>query len=292
MTPLPPDLPVVDHHAHLSPSGEGVAAARRFRAAGGTHLFLATQNYAPDVPTTLAGYEAQFRTTVDLGTAIEREAGLRVYPVIAPYPVDLLRQAETLGAPAATELQGEALELAGRWIEEQRAVALGEVGRPHFPVPPELGEAVESVLRTALEVGRDVGCPVLVHAEELTADGFRDLVAFAARASFPVGRLIKHYHRTVLSSEEYHGMVPSYLARRETVARALPTAGPWFLETDFLDDPTRPGAVLDLATVPRRVTTDLAAHPEHQDAWRVPFQTSVTRVYGFTPEVDREGRPR
>ncbi|MGI0156215.1 MAG: hypothetical protein ACREDE_08840, partial [Thermoplasmata archaeon] len=65
--PLPRGLPVVDHHCHLSPSGEGVGAARRFHAAGGTHLFLATQNYGPGVPTSVGDYARQFETTEQLG---------------------------------------------------------------------------------------------------------------------------------------------------------------------------------------------------------------------------------
>lgn len=288
----PADLPVVDHHCHLSPTGEGIGAARRFRDAGGTHLFLTTQNYTGAPISSLAGYRAQYETTEQLAHRIESELGVRVYPVIAPYPVDLVAQVEKLGAPAAIGLQSEALELAGRWVEDQRAVALGEVGRPHFPVPAGLSEPVDTVLRKALEVARDVGCPAVLHTEELSADGFRELVGVAASVAFPVGRLVKHYHREVLPAAEYLGMIPSYVARRETVARALTTPGPWFLETDFLDDPARPGAVLDLATVPRRVGADLSAHPEHLERWRIPFQTSVQQVYGFTPELGPDGKAR
>ncbi len=285
-------LPVVDHHCHLSPTGEGIGAARRFRAAGGTHLFLATQNYEAGVPLSPEAYERQFETTLGLARAVEAEAGVRAYAVLGPYPVDLVGQVERLGAPAAIELQGRAMESAGRLIEEQRAVALGEVGRPHFPTAPELAGPVEEVLRRALEVARDVGCPVVLHAEELGPEGFRGLVGLAAQVEFPVGRLIKHYHRSVLPTPEYQGMVPSYLARRETVAAALATPGPWFLETDFLDDPARPGAVLDLPTVARRAHHDLAQHPDHLALWEVPFQRSIQQVYGFTPEIDARGNPR
>jgi TatD-related deoxyribonuclease len=288
---LPADLPVVDHHCHLSPNGEGVTAARRFAAEGGTHLFVATQGYEPGAPLDLAGYERQYATTEALARRVEEAAGLRAYPVIAPYPVDLLRQAERMGAEAAVALHERALELAGRWVEEGRAVALGEVGRPHFPYPPELAEPVEAVLRRALEVGRDAGCPVVLHTGDLDEAGFRELAGLAARNGFPPAKLVKHYHRRVLSTEAYAGLTPSYLARREVVAKALGTPGPWFLETDFLDDPARPGAVLDLATVARRASNDLARHPEHADLWRVPFQSSIASVYGFTPEIDRRDRP-
>lgn len=280
---LPAELPVVDHHCHLSPTGEGVAAAARFQAEGGTHLFLATQNYASGPPLELEAYREQFETTRTLARRVEEETAVRVFVVLAPYPVDLLAQAERLGVPAALELQRAALDVAGRIVREQGAIALGEVGHPHFPYPENLREAVDLVLDHAFEVGRDVGCPVVLHGEELTEEGFAALSGQAARASFPVQRLVKHYHRTVLAADQYHGLVPSYLAKRELTEAALRTAGPWFLETDFLDDPKRPGAVLDLTTVPRRVRQALEKDPAMLERFRIPFEESVEAVYGFRP---------
>jgi TatD-related deoxyribonuclease len=277
-------LPIVDHHCHLSPSGEGVNAARRFRAAGGTHLFLTTQAYMPDVPMRLETYAAQFEITESLAEAIEREVGIHVQCVIAPYPVDLLSQTQRLGLPAAIELQESALDLAGRWVRDQRAIALGEVGRPHFPIPPEVAESSEVVFRHALDVARDVACPAVVHSEDLAPEGYRSLANLAAQADFPIHRLVKHYARTVVTPEERHGVVPSFLARREVVRASLSTPGPWFWETDFLDDPSRPGVVLDLATVPRRAKQVISEDPEAAERLRIPFQDSVRAVYGFTPE--------
>ena len=289
--PLPPDLPIVDHHAHLSPNGEGIDAARRFHSAGGTHLFLATQNYEPKVPHTVADYERQFAITENLARSIERTTGVVVYVVIAPYPVDLVRQSEQLGLPGAMELQSRALELAGRWVEEQRAVALGEVGRPHFPVSPALAEAAEGVFRHALEVARDVACPAVVHCEDLAAEGYRALAALAATVEFPIQRLVKHYARTVVAVPERLGIVPSYIARKEVLSASAADPGPWFLETDFLDDPARPGAVLDIATVPRRAAAILAADPGGQERLRIPFVDSVRSVYGFEPALPGEPAP-
>ncbi|MCI4351425.1 MAG: TatD family hydrolase [Thermoplasmata archaeon] len=289
--PLPRDLPVVDHHCHLSPNGEGVGAARRFRDAGGTHLFLATQNYHPGPPVTLEDYAAQFDTTEALADRIRRETGVEVYPVLAPYPIDLIGAARSLGLAAAAELQEAAMDLAGRRIEDGRAVALGEIGRPHFPVDPTVQEAADRVFVRALEVARDAGCPAVVHCADLDPDGYRELAAFTARTGFPLGRLIKHYARTALPASDRAGIVPSYLARSELVAEVESDAAPWFLETDFLDDPRRPGAVLDLATVPRRAVRRIAADPTAADRLRVPFQRSVEMVYGFTPTVDRDHPP-
>ncbi|MGA7922894.1 MAG: TatD family hydrolase [Thermoplasmata archaeon] len=277
-------LPIVDHHCHLSPNGEGVRAARRFQAAGGSHLFLTTQGYVPDVPLRLEGYQDQFEITERLAQTIEREVGIEVLCVIAPYPVDFLTQRERLGTVAAMELQEAALDLAGRWVHDQRAIALGEVGRPHFAVSAEVMESSEALFRHALEVARDVGCPAVVHCEDLTPEGYQGVARLAAQVGFPVQRLVKHYARTIVPPDERYGVVPSFLARRDLTRISLTLPGPWFWETDFLDDPSRPGAVLDLATVPRRATQALSEDPAAAELLRVPFQESVRAVYGFTPE--------
>lgn len=287
--PLPRGLPVVDHHCHLSPTGDGVRAAERFRAAGGTHLFLATQNYEPSTPLSLATYARQYETTSALARKVHQELGVRAYPVLAPYPIDLVETSTKLGAEGAVELQRSALDLAGRWVREKKAVALGEVGRPHFPVPEGVAELVERVFRHALSVARDVDCPVVVHSADLTEDGFRELGARAREAGLSPHRIIKHYTRRRIAPASEDLAVPSYLARRELVRDVARDPGPWFLETDYLDDPRRPGAVLDLATVPRRATA-IADNPDQgPDLLYVPFVESVERVYGWRPEVGTEG---
>ncbi len=281
-------LPVVDHHCHLSPAGEGVRAARRFRSAGGTHLFLATQNYDAEVPTTLDSYLRQFETTEQLARAVHEGTGVQVPLVVAPYPVDLVQAAPTLGVPGALDLHLRALDLAGRWVKERRAVALGEVGWPHFPVPSEVAAACRSAFRHALEVARDVGCPAVVHSPDLDGAGWEQLEREAGEVGLPSHHVVKHYARSRRPSGAGGTTVPSYLARRELVNDVLTDPGPWFLETDYLDDPKRPGAVLDLATVPRRAAALARSSASAAEHLAVPFLRSVEQVYGFTPELPRE----
>ena len=287
--PLPRGLPVVDHHCHLSPRGEGVRAAERFRAAGGTHFFLATQNYEEGVPLSVEAYTRQFEVTWLLAEKVHEEVGVRAYPVLAPYPIDLVAASAKLGLAAALDLQRSALDLAGGWVREKKAVAIGEVGRPHFPVPEEVAAASEEAFRHALEVARDSDCPVVVHSEDLTPEGFLHLATLARGAGLRPDRVVKHYARTRLAPGSSATVVPSYLARRELVREVVRDKGPWFLETDYLDDPKRPGAVLDLATVPRRAAAIASTDPGSVELLWVPFVESVERVYGWRPEVGPEG---
>lgn len=288
--PLPRGLPVVDHHCHLSPHGEGVVAALRFRKAGGTHLFLTTQNYEAGVPRSLGDYRNQFETTERLAHRIRDETGVVVYTVVAPYPVDLIAAGETLGLPAALELHCAALDLAGTWVRERRAVALGEVGRVHFPVSAEVAATVDTAFRHSFEVARDVACPLVVHSADLDSAGFRELAERAKEVGLPPGRVVKHFARSRVARGDRAGVVPSYLARRELVREVRNDGAPWFLETDFLDDPMRPGAVLDLATVPRRARA-ISDEPDGANRLFIPFVDSVEKVYGWRPEVPDINRP-
>lgn len=287
--PLPSDLPVVDHHCHLSPNGEGVAAAQRFATAGGTHLLLTTQNYAGTVPRAIGDYRDQFDTTFRLARSIRTHTGVDVRCVVAPYPIDLVHAAPLIGLEPALELQREAIDLAGRFVREGLAVALGEVGTPHFPVEVPLARACEGALDHAFAVAHDVGCPAVVHSADLDAHGYRALAARATRAGLPTHRVIKHYARSIVSGAERGGIVPSYLARKDLVNKLLGEEGPWFLETDFLDDPARPGAVLDLTTVPRRASAIAARTPEATERLWIPFVRSFETVYGWRPELSRPG---
>ena len=282
---LPPGLPVVDHHCHLSTAGEGVGAARRFRSAGGTHLFLATQNYSGRLPRSLDDYREQFATTEELARRVQEETGVVVYPVIAPYPVDLVEATAALGSEPALALHRAALDLAGRWVRERRAVALGEVGWPHFEVPEGILETAQAAFEHAVSVAREADCPLVVHSPDLDAAGYGKLSVLALRLGLRPERMVKHYARERVAPGDRASVTPSYLARRPLVRAVLDDPAPWFLETDFLDDPARPGAVLDLTTVPRRATM-LASEPgERAERLWIPFATSVERVYGVRPEV-------
>ncbi len=227
----------------------------------------------------------QFEMTEALAGKVRAEAGIEVYVVVAPYPVDLVVAAPLLGLASALDLQRQALDLAGSWVLDHRAVALGEVGFPHFEVPTNVQEAAGLAFDHALAVARDVDCPVIVHSADLAPEEYRSLALRGERAGVPPRRIVKHYARTRVPLRERGGVAASYLARRDLAREALGDPGPWFLETDFLDDPARPGAVLDLATVPRRAHALAEASAEGVERLRVPFVDSVEAVYGWRPEL-------
>ena len=153
--PLPRGLPVVDHHCHLSWKGDGVRAVERFRAAGGTHLFLATQNYEGTVPLSIEAYTRQFEATWELAEKVRKEVGVRAYPVLAPYPIDLVEASAKLGPRAASSSTAPPLTSPARYVREKRAVA--ESDRPlltDIAAGEVKGRAVEVDGRTGSELRR------------------------------------------------------------------------------------------------------------------------------------------
>jgi TatD-related deoxyribonuclease len=210
---------------------------------------------------------------------------------VAPYRIDLARLVPDVGSAAALQIHCAALDLAGAWVREGRAVALGEVGRAHFPVGSEVAEAIDASFVHAMEVAKEVGCPLVVHSSDLDAAGFQELADRAREIGIPPEHIVKHYARSRVTAVDRQGVVPSYLARRELVREVRDDPAPWFLETDFLDDRTRPGAVLDLATVPRRALAMAEEGPGSADRLFVPFVESVEKVYGWRPEVPDERVP-
>jgi TatD-related deoxyribonuclease len=90
---------------------------------------------------------------------------------------------------------------------------------------------------------------------------------------------VKHYCPPLVLEEENHGLMPSVLAGKDAVKAALGKGTRFMMETDFLDDPRRPGAVLSIRTVPKRtlalmdqgLMTQEQAHKIHVDNPRATY---------------------
>lgn len=245
-------MAVFDNHFHLRPEGLGVAAAKQFERAGGTALMLTHSPYR-DIPIRgPADYEAAFGRTLAMAEAVRRETRLQVFVALGPYPVELLTLRDSVGLPAARDVLMAGMDVAGRLVAEDRAVAIGEIGRPHFPVDADAWRASNEILAYGMEVARDRGCPVVLHTEDPTPAVFAEFATMAHRAGLPREKVVKHHSTPLTRLEDNYGLVPSILAKEELVAEALKAPPRFLLETDYIDDPQRPGTVLGPATVPRK----------------------------------------
>jgi TatD-related deoxyribonuclease len=275
-------MPITDTHMHLSPNGRGAEAVKDFIRAGGTHIILANKPYGIDIRDP-EGFRDEFGTTLTLAEEA-RTAGAVVHTIVGPHPVHYTRLLETMERDDAHGLMMSAMEIAASMVEDGDAVGIGEVGMPHFPVEPRVREDSKGQLLHAMELAADLGCPVIVHSE--TTDGiYAELSELAGRAGLPAGKLVKHYAPPVTAIAGELGMFLSILAKEENILRALDGGDGFMLETDYIDDPRRPGAVLGPKTVPKVTRKMLEKGTLTEEQAHLIHDENPSDVFGIDIEV-------
>lgn len=252
-------VPIYDNHIHMSPSGRNVDAIREFEAAGGTGLTLVTLPYAEVRIGCGNDFAESFEITYRMASMAKETTDLKVNTAVGPYPIILLGLAEEQGLRSATESMIEGMEIAGRAVAEGKAQAMGEIGRPHFPVSEEIWDASNEVLLAGMCIAKENRCPVIIHSEAGTIDTNRSLSEIARKAGLDPGMVIKHSSPPFVKDEETFGVMPSIPASREYIREALSKGSDRFMvETDYYDDPEKPGARMSVNTVPKRIKAMLA----------------------------------
>jgi len=271
--------PIFDDHLHLSPSGRGVEAMRAFAAMGGTHALLCHMPYAECPIVSGESFAESYEITLRMARAAS-ETGVKVIAAVGPYPVLLIKLAERHGLDEAERMMLQGMEAAQRLVLERKAVAIGEIGRPHFPVPDDVMDASNRIMLRGMQLAKEAGCPVMLHTEAGTPGSMADLAGWADKAGLPRGRVIKHFSPPLIAEEENSGLFPSVLASKDAVREALRKGDRFVMETDFMDDPSRPGAVLDIRTVPKRTKALLASgEMSEEQAWRI-HKDYPEKLYG------------
>ena len=117
---------------------------------------------------------------------------------------------------------------------------MGEVGRPHWPAPRELVEACNRVTEFVADLARELDCVVHIHAER---GGIRTIEDMASRFKGVERAVLHHAEGAYANDAAKRGLVPSIPAKEGEVKAALHCSS-FVVESDFLDDPWRPGAVV------------------------------------------------
>ncbi|HEC82248.1 MAG TPA: metal-dependent hydrolase [Thermoplasmatales archaeon] len=243
---------IFDNHLHLRRDGRFLEAAREFKEAGGTH-FVLCQYPMPSVVLQEKSYLPVYVETLVMAEEVEEKTGVKVFVTVGPYPVDYLLFREKLGREQAVVLMKKGMDEAAKLCEEQeRCIAIGEIGRPHFRVDEEALMDSNEILRYGMECARDVDVPVVLHTESTTSGVCRELVMMGKKAGLKPHKIVKHFSPPLIFFEENHGLMPSVLASKKNVEEALRKGSRFLMETDYIDDVRRPGAVLSPRTVPKQ----------------------------------------
>ena len=247
------NVPILDNHVHLEPvRGRNVEAVKDFAAQGGTHIIVSHLPYEETPVRSADDFRKSFQVTITTVDRVNAETQVKAFATVGPYPVELLQLAEIHGLARAKEIMIEGMEIAAELVRDGNALAIGEVGRPHFDVPPDVLQVSNDILLHGMKLAREADCAIVLHTESATPDGMKGLAEMADRAGLDRGRVVKHYCGPLVRQDENFGLMPSVLASRDNVEAALSKGLRFMMETDFLDDPERPGAVLAITTVPKR----------------------------------------
>ena len=245
-------LPAYDNHLHLSPSGRNIEALKEFKAAGGTGLTLVTLPYQEVIISEGLDFMKSFGITLSLAEKAKEMTDLKINVSVGPYPVLLIPLAERFGLEKAEKIMIQGMEHAASLVADGKANSLGEIGRPHFPVDDRIVEASNRILLRGMELAHEVDCPVIIHceSEDYTDRSLSDL---AREAGLDPGKVVKHSSPPWVTPEETHGVMPSIPASRSLIREALSKSDRFMLETDFIDDPQKPNAIMAVTSVPKRI---------------------------------------
>jgi len=273
------DGPVLDNHLHLDPvNGRGVEAAEEFERAGGTHLNVLNKpswNLVGEVDDE-DGFRETFDITVEVTEAADEVLPGRGRPVLGVHPALISQLLERGYDPEeAADLMKAGIDVAAEYVASGPALAI-KSGRPHYDVADATWDASNEVMRHAFARAAEVGCAVQLHTEG--GEDFEDIAEWAEAQGLPREQVVKHY-----SGGYIEGPIPSVIANTDDLERACGGEWPFFMETDFIDDPDRPGAVLGPKTVPRRTAT--LADAGHDEALRRAHVETPARVYGIDTEA-------
>ena len=272
--------PVLDNHLHLDPRhGRGIEAVEEFARLGGTHLLVVNKpswllGVEPDEPD---DFRAVFEETLETVAAATDALPGRAWPVLGVHPglISRLVDERDFSPEAARDLMAGGLAVASEYVADGDALAL-KSGRPHYDVSDAVWDASNAVTRRAFELGAAVDCAVQLHTE--ATEDLTDLAAVAEEVGLDPSKVVKHY-----AAGELAGVTPSVMSDKERLERAAEAGAPFLMETDFVDDPDRPGMVLGPKTVPRRVRWLLEAGRD--EAVRRAHVETPRDVYGIDTEA-------
>ena len=242
---------IFDNHLHLRRDGRYLDAIKDFKNSGGTH-FVLCQYPMTSIVLKEKSYKNCYLDTIKMAEEIKSKIEIGVFVTVGPYPVDYLRFKEKFGRNYAIELMKRGIDEAAELCNEKEIIGIGEIGRPHFPVDEQVIKDSNEILFYGMQRARDVNVPVIIHTESTTTNQCKELVDLGKKAGLPAHKIVKHFSPPLILKDENYGLMPSVLASEKNVIQSVKKGFRFLMETDYIDDPRRPGAVLGPKTVPKR----------------------------------------
>lgn len=284
-------LVFADAHGHTNPV-KGLGAARvaeKFKVSGGWFMALVAlspTSYSIE-PTGLEAYKEMIELHIRECSTAE-EAGLRVACLAGFHPaeVDKLIDKYKMDPMKVLELGYGVVDYVASLCREGVLDGIGEVGRQHYKTSPEKALISQLIMEHALQEARDNGCIVHLHLENAGPVSVQlTHVAVERLGLQPSYRVIFHHSKPSMAVEAarlgYSATIPGIPRLVEHVVRELDPV--YMVESDFIDDPARPGVVVypwEMALTLERIVRRGLTSEEYMYKVNV---DNVVKAYGVEP---------
>lgn len=284
-------IPIADGHSHVSSLGIGPAQlARKFKESGGWFMALVS------LPPHYYGLED---TPENLVRAVQiqaelcsraRDEGLSVTCIGGVHPATVDRIIKSASGDPMKTLDRvlQAVESIIGMVANNVIDGLGEFGRPHYKTLPASFVANELVLLRVLEASKDMSIPLHLHLEEagtLTVHAIDKLTNILGIRE--LSKIVFHHSSITMSKEALKRGYSATLTGRRQIIDKMKSAGVIvpgaMLESDYIDDPKRPGIVMypwEISENVRKAVEDGII--DEDDAYVLGVE-SVKKVYGVEP---------
>ncbi len=272
---------IFDNHMHLRRDGRFIEAVKEFKKEGGTHLNFCPYTDFKEVIKN-GSYMKGYEEGIKMAEEVIKKTGVKVFLTLGPYPIDYLRMKDIVGRKKAMELMKKGMDEAYKLCIEKKAIAIGEIGRPHFKVDEQSWNDSIEIMKYGMMLAKDANVPVILHMEAANENNMKELANMADEIGLKKDKVIKHYSPPLITIEENFGIFPSVIAKKENVEEAFKKGTRFMLETDYLDDIKRAGAVLSLKTVPKRIKNLLAGGKINENEAYVVNKENPEKIYGIS----------
>lgn len=275
-------IPITDNHIHVDPfNGEGpLKVAQKFARSGGKRMII------PNKPSWTFGEPFNFEKAMEMVLKYVKEINdnseIQAYAVVGLHPAELSRLVDSgKNLETAGDMIKAGLDYAQQLVMEGKAIAIGEIGRPHYEVSEEEWDLQNEIMFYAMQLASEAGCAVQLHTETSKEEQFKEFSQMAKNTGLKEYKVVKHFSGPYTDPKENFGLTPSLISTREVVREGIKKSNYFLMETDYLDDLSRPGAVLGPKTVPRRTLEFINKGLISKEDAFIIHSDNIKKVYGI-----------
>lgn len=239
--------PIADAHCHLNPiKGVGIEfLAKKFKNFGGWYLgVIALSPSYMEFELSLKGYEKAFQVLIDSCRKLS-QVGLKYSLHLGFHPAEVDKLMNLgLKAEQVLELGFKVIDLVCLMIKRGVAHGIGEVGVQHYKTSKERIMIAEGIMKYSLMRARDLEVPIHLHLDQSMTTIMR-VKRIATKVGCDFKRIVIHHVALELLEKTLElGFSTTIVGKSSNLITACRKGLVTLVESDYLDDPRRPGAVM------------------------------------------------